>query len=160
MGWIFVATAVTILVLLWLYFRTFQGVWIPAFSGLMSAIWGLGFAGLCGFSLDPLVLVVFILITARALSHSVQSMERYHEEYHNLHDKEAAIRKSYVEIYSPAMVSILSDGLAILTIAVASIPIMQKLAFVASFWIISIFLSVVTLHPTTPMWDRPPKEVQ
>ncbi len=160
MAWIFVATGATIILLLWLYFRTFQGVWIPTFSGIMSAIWGLGFAGLCGFSLDPLVLVVFILITARALSHSVQSMERYHEEYHRLHDKEAAIRKSYVEIYSPAMVSIVSDGLAILTIAVASIPIMQKLAFVASFWIISIFLSVVTLHPIILMYTRPPKEVQ
>jgi hypothetical protein len=160
MGWIFAATAVTIVLLLWFYFRTFQGVWIPTFSGMMSAVWGLGFAGLCGFSLDPLVLVVFILITARALSHSVQSMERYHEEYHRLHDKEAAIRKSYVEIYSPAMVSILSDGLAILTIAVASIPIMQKLAFVSSFWIISIFLSVVTLHPIVLMYVRPPKEVR
>ena len=45
------------------------------------------------------------------------------------------------------MVSIVADGLAILTIAVASIPLMQKLAFVAGFWIISIFISVVTLHP-------------
>jgi len=159
MGWIFAATAATIVLLLWLYFRTFQGVWIPTVSGLISAIWGLGFAALCGFSLDPLVLVVFILITARALSHSVQSMERYHEEYHRLHDKEAAIRKSYVEIYSPAMVSILADGVAILTIAVASIPIMQKLAYVASFWIVSIFLSVVTLHPIILMWVNPPQEV-
>lgn len=159
MGWIFIATAVTIALLLWLYFRSFQGVWIPMLSGLISAVWGLGFAAMCGFSLDPLVLVVFILITARALSHSVQSMERYHEEYHRLHDKEAAIRKSYVEIYSPAMVSIVADGVAILTIAVASIPLMQKLAYVASFWIISIFLSVVTLHPIILMWVKPPKEV-
>lgn len=156
MIWVFLATAAAIVVLLWFYFGTIQGVVIPTFSGLMSAVWGLGFAGLCGFSLDPLVLVVFVLITARALSHSVQSMERYHEEYFRLRDKEAAIRKSYIEIYSPAMVSILSDGLAILTISVASIPLMQKLAFVASFWIISIFLSVVTLHPIILMYVRPP----
>ncbi|GIW40217.1 MAG: RND transporter [Candidatus Binatia bacterium] len=159
MMWVFAATALAIVALLWFYFRTLQGVLIPAFSGLMSAIWGLGFAGLCGFSLDPLVLVVFVLITARALSHSVQSMERYHEEYLILRDKDAAIKKSYVEIYSPAMVSIVSDGLAILTIAVASIPIMQKLAYVASFWIISIFLSVVTLHPIILTFVRPPKVV-
>ena len=55
--------------------------------------------------------------------------------------------RSYVSLYCPAMVAIIADGLAILTIAVASIPLMQKLAFVASFWIISIFFSVVTLHP-------------
>jgi hypothetical protein len=158
MGYVLAATGVSMVLLLWFYFRTIQGVVIPAFSGLMSAVWGLGFAGLCGFTLDPLVLVVFVLITARALSHSVQSMERYHEEYFRLHDKDAAIVKSYISLYSPAMVAIASDALAILTIAVASIPLMQKLAFVASFWIVSIFLSVVTLHPIILSFVKPPKE--
>jgi predicted RND superfamily exporter protein len=158
MGYVFVATGLAMVALLWFYFRSIQGVVIPVFSGLMSAIWGLGFAGLCGFSLDPLVLVVFVLITARALSHSVQSMERYHEEYHATHDKHTAIMRSYVSLYSPAMVSIVADGVAILTIALASIPLMQKLAFVASFWIVSIFLSVVTLHPIILTYVRPPKD--
>ncbi len=158
MWWYLAATGAAIVALLWFYFRTFQGVWIPVFSGLMSAVWGLGFAGLCGLTMDPLVIVVFVLITARALSHSVQSMERYHEEFHELHDKDAAIIKSYISLYSPAMVAIMSDGLAILTIAVATIPIMQKLAFVASFWIISIFFSVVTLHPIILSFVNPPEE--
>jgi predicted RND superfamily exporter protein len=158
MGWVFLATGLAMVALLWFYFRSVQGVVIPVFSGLMSAIWGLGFAGLCGFTLDPLVLVVFVLITARALSHSVQSMERYHEVYYACHDRHTAIMRSYISLYSPAMVSILADGAAILTIAVASIPLMQKLAFVASFWIISIFLSVVTLHPIILSYVRPPRD--
>lgn len=158
MRWVLLATALAIVALLWFYFRSLQGVVIPTLSGVISAVWGLGFAGLCGFSLDPLVLVVFVLITARALSHSVQSMERYHEEYYRLRDKEAAIVRSYISLYSPAMVAIVSDALAILTLAVASIPLMQKLAYVASFWIISIFLSVVTLHPVILSFVRPPRE--
>ena len=32
---------------------------------------------------------------------------------------------------------------------------MQKLAFVAAFWIISIFISVVTLHPIILIFVRP-----
>lgn len=160
MWWYLAATGAAIISLLWFYFRTFQGVWIPVFSGLMSTVWGLGFAGLFGFTMDPLVIVVFVLITARALSHSVQSMERYHEEFHELQDKDAAIVKSYISLYSPAMVAIMSDGLAILTIAVATIPLMQKLAFVASFWIISIFFSVVTLHPIILSFVKPPDAVR
>src|SRR2546422_487611 len=152
------ASIVMILLILWVEFRSWQGVVIPAFSGLLSAIWGLGFGGLCGLSLDPLVLVIPLLISARAHSHSVQSMERYHEEYHRLHDKEQAIVKSYSEIYAPAMVSILADGLAILTLLVARIPIIQKLAILCSFWIISIFISVVTLHPIILSFTPPPAE--
>lgn len=156
MKWVLLATAFATVLLLWFYFRTVQGVVIPMFSGLMSAVWGLGFAALCGFTIDPLVIVVFVLITARALSHSVQSMERYHDEYFRLGDKHAAIVSSYVSLYSPAMVSIAADACATLTIAVASIPLMQKLAFIASFWILSIFLSVVTLHPIVLSFTRPP----
>ncbi len=148
---------VMILLLLWFYFRTFQGLVIPTFSALLSAVWGLGFAGLFGFSLDPLVIVVFVLITARTLSHSVQSMERYHEEYFRCQDKHTAIMRSYISLYAPAMVSIIADGLAIMTIAVATIPLMQKLAFVSAFWIVSIFISVVTLHPIILSFVRPPK---
>ncbi len=44
-----------------------------------------------GFNLDPLVLVIPIFLTARALSHSVQSMDRYHEEFYRLRDKHQAI---------------------------------------------------------------------
>ncbi|MEO8604408.1 MAG: MMPL family transporter [bacterium] len=150
-------TALLMILLLWFYFRTIQGLVIPTFSALLSAVWGLGFAGLFGYSLDPLVIVVFVLITARTLSHSVQSMERYHEEYFRCKDKHLAIIRSYVSLYAPAMVSIIADGLAIMTIAVATIPLMQKLAFVSAFWIISIFISVVTLHPIILSFVRPPK---
>src|SRR5262245_23236125 len=152
------ASFVMILLILWIEFRSWQGVVIPAFSGTLSAIWGLGFGGLWGLTLDPLVLVIPLLISARAHSHSVQSMERYHEEYHRLRDKNLAIVKSYAEIYAPAMVSILADGLAILTLLVARIPIIQKLAILCSFWIISIFISVVTLHPIILSFTPPPAQ--
>jgi hypothetical protein len=152
------ASIVMILLILWVEFRSWQGVVIPAFSGTLSAVWGLGFGGMWGLNLDPLVLVIPLLISARAHSHSVQSMERYHEEYHRLRDKNQAIVKSYAEIYSPSMVSILADGLAVLTLLVARIPIIQKLAILCSFWIISIFISVVTLHPIILSFTPPPEE--
>jgi predicted RND superfamily exporter protein len=171
------ASIALIVLILWVEFRSWQGIVIPVFSGTLSAIWGLGFGGLCAWasqfvdgarhpelkmlmnvSMDPLVLVIPLLISARAHSHSVQSMERYHEEYHRLKDKNQAIVKSYTEIYAPAMVSLLADGLATLTLLVARIPLIQKLAILCSFWIISIFVSVVTLHPIILAFTPPPRE--
>lgn len=150
-------TALAIVALLWFYFRTAQGVLIPLFSGLLSTVWALGFAALFRFNIDPLVLVVLILITARALSHSVQSMDRYHEEYHRLGDQLAAIRASYLGLFAPACVSIAADGFAILTLAVAGIPLIRNLAFVSSFFIVSIGISVVTLHPILLTFVGPPR---
>jgi predicted RND superfamily exporter protein len=159
-NWILYITGLTILsimVLLWFYFRTIQGVLIPLFSGTLSTVWALGFAGFVGFTIDLLMIVVFLLITARALSHSVQSMERYHEEYFRLGDKDAAIMHSYIGLFSPALVSIASDGLAILSLAIARIPLIQKMAYLSSFWIFTISVSVVTLHPIILSFLRPPR---
>ncbi|MGW8320417.1 MAG: efflux RND transporter permease subunit [Thermodesulfobacteriota bacterium] len=141
------ATLLLMVVLLFLYFRTWQGVLLPVISAGLSAIWGLGFAGLLGFSLDPLVLVVPLVITARALSHSVQSMARYHEEYAQLGDKELAITRAYSELTAPATLSIVTDGIGVLLISIATIPLMRNLGFFCSFWIISMFVSVPTLNP-------------
>lgn len=150
------ASIAMIVLILWVEFRSWQGVLVPLFSGMLSAVWGLGFASLYGLSLDPLVLVIPLLISARAHSHSVQSMERYHEEYHRLQDKNEAIVKSYTEIYAPAMVSLLADGIATLTLLVARIPLIQNIAIMSSFWIASIFVSVVTLHPIILSYTSPP----
>lgn len=150
-------TGAVIAVLLWFYFRTLLGVLVPLFSGLLSAIWALGFAAVFGFTIDPLVLVVFVLITARALSHSVQSMERYHEEYFRLQNKEEAILSSYLSLFDPAFVSITADAAALLTLAVARIPVIQNLAFVSSFWILTITVSVITLHPVLLSIIPPPR---
>ena len=47
------ASIVMILLILWVEFRSWQGVVIPAFSGTLSAIWGLGFGGLFGHEPRP-----------------------------------------------------------------------------------------------------------
>src|SRR5262249_8926274 len=72
-------------------------------------------------------------------------------------DKDLAIRQSYLSLFSPALVSITSDGLAILSLAVARIAAMQQLAIISSFWIFTIAMSVVTLHPILLSLLLPPR---
>jgi len=155
---VFLATVLVMLGLLFFYFRTWQGVFLPILSVVVSAIWGLGFASLFGFALDPLVMVVPILMSATALSHSVQSMNWYHQEYEKHADKIPAIRSAYRSFFAPAAASIFTDGMGILTIAVATIPLMRKLAIFCSFWLITVFVSVVTLNPIVLSFLRPPKK--
>ncbi len=140
-------TILAIVLTLAFYFKNVRGVVIPLVSGGVSAIWGLGFAGLAGFNIDPLLLVVPILLSARALSHSCQCMDRYHQEYAVIGDKRQAIIVAYSEVFAPCMAGAITDGLGCLTIAIASIPLMQKLAFISSFWVVSILVAVTVLNP-------------
>ena len=155
-GEVFVVTVAALTFLLWNYFRSWPGVWVPIFSGILSSIWALGMVPLLGLNLDPLVLVIPIFLSARALSHSVQSMDRYHEEYHRTGDKHTAIVESYSHLFPPAIASVLSDGIGILLVSIAPIPLIQKCAIFSSFWIVSIIISVVTLHPIILSATNPP----
>src|SRR5262249_23785012 len=125
---VFVVTIAALTFLLWNYFRSWPGVWVPIFSGILSAIWALGLLPLLGLNLDPLILVVPVFLSARALSHSVQSMDRYHEEYHRTHDRRTAIIESYSHLFPPAIASILNDAGGLFVVALAKIPLIQKVA--------------------------------
>lgn len=154
---VFIVTTLVMLIMLWWYFRSFMGVFIPIISAFVSAVWGLGFAAALGINVDPLVLVIPLLLSARALSHSVQSMERYHEEYAAVGEQKQAIISAYGYLYKPGILGLVTDGLGVLTIAVASIPLMRNLAYYGSFWIISIYVSSIVMHPVLVSLLPPPR---
>ncbi len=154
---VLVITLLVMLVLLGFYFRSWEGVLLPSLSAILSAIWGLGFASMLGINLDPLILVVPIIITARCLSHTVQTIARYNEEYDRLGDKDEAIARAYSEMLAPSTLSVITDAVGVLFIAVATIPLMRNLAFFCSFWIITIYVSVPTFAPIFLSFLKPPK---
>ncbi len=154
---IFVVTVLAVWMLLYLYFRDWRGALRPTISGVICAIWGLGFIRLIGFSLDPLVLVIPFLITARAVSHSVQMHDRYYEEYSRLRDKEKAILSAFAELFVPSLSGILTDAFGVLVILLVPVLFMQKLAITASFWIAAIVVSELLLNPIIYYYLEPPR---
>src|SRR5579863_9514430 len=155
--WIFVATVLAVWILLYLYFRDWRGALRPTLSGVICAICGLGFIRLLGFGLDPLVLVIPFLITARAVSHSVQMHDRYYEEYYRLRDKEKAILSSFSELFVPSLSGILADAFGVLIILLVPVLFLQKLAITASFWIAAIVVSELILNPIVYFYLEPPR---
>src|SRR5271155_1226078 len=154
--WIFVATVLAVWILLYLYSHDWRGALRPTISGVICAIWGLGFIRLLGFGLDPLVLVIPFLITARAVSHSVQMHDRYYEEFYRLRDKEKAILSSFSELFVPSLSGILTDAFGVLVILLVPVLFLQKLAITASFWIAAIIVSELLLNPIVYYYLAPP----
>ena len=156
---ILVLSLAVLLVLLAFYFRRFYGVVMPFTGAVVSAIWGLGFTALMGYQLEPLVLVIPMLITARAVSHSVQFVERFYEEYERLNgDKDEAIISSMAELLLPGSLAILTDAFGILVIYVSSIALMKKVALVGAFWAMSIAVTEMLLNRLMIAYFPAPKD--
>jgi predicted RND superfamily exporter protein len=160
------ATVVVIFGLLWLYFRRWHGVVIPAIAAMMTVVWGLGFTGWVGIDFDPLILVIPMIITARAVSHTVQMAERFFEDYevHLPRIGDADEAKIYVatiamgELIVPGTLGIVTDVAGLLVIMVTSIPQMRDLAIFGAFWVASIIVTVEILHPVLICYMPAPTE--
>jgi len=144
---VFVITAIAMLLLAAVYTRHIRLTLLPLASAIVAAIWGLGFVGLMGFNLDPLILVVPLLITARALSHSIQHNWRINEEYVKSKDIKLACERTIAALFYPGVSGIITDAMGILLIAYVNIPLMEKLGIICFCWAMSM-LFVVLIQDT------------
>ena len=100
-----------------------------------------------------------MLITARAISHSVQFVERFYEEYERLNgDKDEAVISSMAELLLPGSLAILTDAFGILVIYVSSIALMKKVALVGAFWAMSIAVTEMLLNRLMIAYFPAPKD--
>lgn len=144
---IFVLTIVIMLGLLVVHFRRFYGILLPVIGILVTSIWGLGILQLLGYDLDPLMLVIPFVISARAMSHGVQILERYYEEINNGHDGPWAAHLAFSNLFRPGSLGVVTDAIGLLLISVGSVPINDKLAVYACFWAFSVIFTVIIAIP-------------
>ncbi|MDP8254342.1 MAG: MMPL family transporter [Candidatus Alcyoniella australis] len=186
LGYIFAITVLVTLLVLFAYFRDLRGVLIPLSTAAVSAIWGVGMlgvldllrptmqpwvtehianpyfrdllVGLFNAYFNPLVIVVPFIISATATSHAVQLMGRFKEEYAECRDRREAAVATFSGLLKPGLLSIFTDAAGVFIVIVTPIPLMEKLALMGSFWVISIIVSDLILNPILLSYIPPPKD--
>ncbi len=144
---IFLLTVVIMLVLLVLHFRSLYGILLPVIGIIVTSIWGLGILSLLGYNLDPLMLVVPFLISARAMSHGIQIVERYYQAISDGQDGKTAAHLAFSNLFRPGSLGVISDAIGLLLIAVGSVPLNDKLAVYACLWALSVIFTVIIAIP-------------
>ncbi|CAM3170712.1 MMPL family transporter [Cupriavidus taiwanensis] len=155
---IFMLTVGCLVLLLFIVARTWRGTLLPLLAGLSSAIWALGAARLLGYNLDPLVIVIAFLITARAISHSVQLVSRFDEELAAGADTpRAAARASMLQLFKPGMLGVVADAGCMVVVVLTPIPLMHKVSIIGTIWVMTIALSACVMTPVMLSWVRDPR---
>lgn len=147
MAFLFFAALAVIMVILYLSFRSIQGMLVPIITALMSVIWGLGVMGLLSIPMDTFNATTPILIMAVAAGHSVQILKRYYEEYGRLRNGEAAVVESFVKI---GAVMLTAGSIAVVSfLALAAFPTLTIRVFgvFTAIGILSAMLLEMTFIP-------------
>ena len=137
-------TVLAIIIMLYVYYRSKRAMFVPIMCAGTSAIWGLGFMSLMGYNLDPLMLVLPFLISLMTARQSMQFMSRYMEEFEITGDIKQASQNIIETMFIPGLTSIVTDALGIALVAIATIPVLMKIAFACTFWsIATVILSLL-----------------
>ncbi|TDF83844.1 RND family transporter [Pseudomonas sp. H9] len=146
------------LVLLFVFSRTWRGTLLPLLAGSISGIWALGISALLGYNWDPLVVVVAFIITARALSHSVQLITRYDDlVLDGQVVSRRAAEQAMTELFRPSMLGLYADAGAILCVMLTPISLLHKVAIIGAVWVMSIAVSAVVMTPIMLSWVSRPQ---
>jgi predicted RND superfamily exporter protein len=154
---IFISLGVIVLV----HYYGIRGIarwWAPLMTGACSALWGMGFTGLIGYQLDPVMLVIPFILTARDVSHGIQWQRRFYSEIEKTGgDVHTAVVNTTNLMLPPGLVSILADIFGIIFVSFSGIPVLHHIALTGAVWVASSLLMVFVFQPIVMSYLPPPK---
>lgn len=140
------ATTVGLLVLaLAFYMRSVVGILTPIVTSATAATWAFGLVGWLDISIEPLLMVVPLLLTARSFSHAVQFTERFYEVHAEVGDRVKAAEITMSVMMAPSIVGIITDILGIAIVGFAPIPAMVRHAVFCGMWAVWLIPTGVVL---------------
>ncbi len=150
-----------IAIILYLYFRTWLGVFIPMFMATIATIWGLGAMGFMEYNLDPLLILLPGFIFAIVLSHGVQLTSRVLDNLEKQPEDKRCLRDCSKEglgkILVPSTAAIITDAAGFGVLGLVAIPSIKGLALISSIWLLSIAPALI-LAAATMCLIKPPKK--
>ena len=144
---ILAASILIIGIILFLYFRTWVGVFIPMFTATVATIWGLGGMGFVGYNLDPLLILLPAFIFAIVLSHGVQFTTRILDNIAACEvrpdDTRECTRAGLSLLLVPSTAAIITDAAGFGVLALVAIPSIESLAVICSLWLLSVIPALI-----------------
>jgi predicted RND superfamily exporter protein len=154
---LFLTTMVLVAIVLFFSSRTIRGTVLPMSSGVISGVWALGIAALLGMNFDPLVVVVALLVAARAVSQTVQVCTAWEEEITHKHDPVAVSKLCVRELFRPGFLAIVVDGGAMLIVALTPIPVLVKIAYIGAIWMCAVLVTSMVITPLLLTYVKHPE---
>lgn len=156
---IMLTSLLIIAAVLYLYFRTWIGVFVPMFTATIATTWGLGAMGFAGYNLDPLLILLPAFIFAIVLSHGVQLttriLDHLSDEGVNPENCVEITERGLRGVLLPSTGAIITDAAGFGVLGLVAIPSIQGLAIICGVWLLSIAPALILASATMCLLPPP-----
>jgi len=146
------------LLFVWVYIQSLRIALVPVVSSLVAMVWMLGLLVILGYGVDPLGILVPFIIFAIGTSHGVQKISAVSDAAMSGSDSNEAARRTFRLLFLPAIVALLANLVAFITILLIPVQVIREMAVTASLGIGVIILTDLVLLPVlvsyVPITDR------
>ena len=148
----------TIVVVLFLTFRSKRGVILPLLDSAMATVWGMGAMKLLGLRLDPATILVPFIVLSLGISHSIHTLKRYYEEMRNPATKgKHAVVSTVAHLLLPGAACVLTDGFGFLSLVMVPLSTIKSMALASSLGIFANFFTSFMFTPCVLSFMHRPK---
>jgi len=153
-----IVTVALTLLFVWVYIQSLRIALVPVISSLVAMVWMLGLLVILGYGVDPLGILVPFIIFAIGTSHGVQKISAVSDAAMSGCDCNEAARRTFRLLFLPAIVALLANLVAFITILLIPVQVIREMAVTASLGIGVIILTDLVLLPVlvsyVPITDR------
>ena len=153
-----IVTVALTLLFVWVYIQSLRIALVPVISSLVAMVWMLGLLVILGYGVDPLGILVPFIIFAIGTSHGVQKISAVSDAAMSGCDCNDAARRTFRLLFLPAIVALLANLVAFITILLIPVQVIREMAVTASLGIGVIILTDLILLPVlvsyVPITDK------
>ena len=140
------AFAITVL-LLYLYTRSIKITITALVVAMLPVLWLIGLLPLIGLGIDPMSILVPFLIFSIGVSHAVQMTSAWRMEVGNGADSVEAAKLSFVKLFIPGAIALLTEALGFGVIMFIAIPIVTELGITACLGVLLMIITNKLVQP-------------
>lgn len=143
--------------ILFLYFKSWLGVWVPMSTASVGTLWGTGTMALVGYNLDPLLIILPVFVFAIVLSHCVQFMSRVFERLEGGMSMPDAVEGGMAQVFIPSVTAIVAAAGGFFVLVLIGVPSLQILGIICGAWLLAIGPALVLSAAIMSLMPRPRK---
>ncbi len=146
----------TLFIVLMVGFRTPQGVVAPLFTGVSSALWGVGLMALFHIPMNVVTVAVPSLVLVVGFAEAVHIISSYHAGLRAGSDKMHALTEAVEEAAAPILVTTATTILGFATLIFSDITILIQFGWAATLALTANFAATLLGIPMLlRLWPRP-----
>ncbi len=151
------ASVVLVIILLWVFYRTWWGIIIPLIVVLMAMLWTFGFMGMVGKKIDILMVLLPTILFVVGMSDVVHILSKYLEELRNGRNKIAALWTTVREIGLATFLTSLTTAVGFFTLITARIIPIREFGIYTGLGVFFAYIVAFTFLPATLLFQPKPK---